>query len=141
MRLTYAIQTGNSRMLRSVGIQKYASEAYEEFASQVGKTVEELTQIERQQAITNMVLEEAAKVAGVYDAAMEEPGKVLRSFPRLLNDIQLAFGEVLLDGFGPAIKEAYDLTKATSHSRCGRAGPLLPCSKTCGLPLLYFSTP
>ena len=50
------------------------------FASQVGKTVEELTQIERQQAITNMVLEEAAKVAGVYDAAMEEPGKVLRSF-------------------------------------------------------------
>ena len=116
MRLTYAIQTGNSRMLRSVGIQKYASEAYDEFAATIGKTVEQLTQIERQQAITNMVLEEAAKVAGVYDAAMTEPGKVLRSFPRLLNDMQLAFGEVLLDGFGPAIKAAYDLTKAFSKS-------------------------
>lgn len=116
MRLTYAIQTGNSRMLRSVGIQKYASEAYDEYAAQVGKTVEQLTQIERQQAITNMVLEEAANVAGVYSAAMTEPGKVLRSFPRLLNDMQLAFGEVLLDGFGPVIKAAYDLTKQLSLS-------------------------
>ena len=114
MRLTYAIQTGNSRMLRSVGIQKYASEAYEEFAATIGKTVEQLTQIERQQAITNMVLEEAAKVAGVYDAAMTEPGKVLRSFPRLLNDMQLAFGNVLLDGFGPVIKASYDFTKQIS---------------------------
>ena len=30
--------------------------------------------------------------------------------------MQLAFGNVLLDGFGPAIKEAYDLTKALSQS-------------------------
>jgi hypothetical protein len=63
-----------------------------------------------------MVLEEAANVAGVYDAAMLEPGKVLRSFPRLLNDMQLAFGEVLLEGFGPVIKAAYDFTKQLSYS-------------------------
>jgi len=116
MRLTYAIQTGNSQLLRSVGINKYASEAYADYAATLGKTTNDLNQIERQQAITNMVLEEAANVAGVYDAAMMEPGKVLRSFPRLLNDMQLAFGEVLLDGFGPAIKAAYDLTKQISKS-------------------------
>ena len=116
MRLTYAIQTGNSQLLRSVGINKYASEAYDDYAATLGKTANDLNQIERQQAITNMVLEEAANVAGVYDAAMLEPGKVLRSFPRLLNDMQLAFGNVLLDGFGPAIKAAYDLTKQISKS-------------------------
>lgn len=114
MRLTYAIQTGNSQLLRSVGIQKYASEAYEDYAQSIGKATGNLTQQERQQAITNMVLEEAAKVAGAYTAAMLEPGKVLRSFPRLLNDMQIAFGDVLLEGFGPVIKASYDFTKQVS---------------------------
>ena len=114
MRLTYAIQTGNSQLLRSVGIQKYASEAYEGYAQSIGKATTSLTQQERQQAITNMVLEEAAKVAGAYEAAMLEPGKVLRSFPRLLNDMQIAFGDVLLEGFGPVIKASYDFTKQVS---------------------------
>lgn len=114
MRLTYAIQTGNSQLLRSVGIQKYASEAYEDYAESIGKATTHLTQQERQQALTNMVLEEAAKVAGAYEAAMLEPGKVLRSFPRLLNDMQIAFGDVLLEGFGPVIKASYDFTKQVS---------------------------
>lgn len=112
--LAYAIQTGNSRLLKSAGITKYASEAYSEYAVQLEKSVNDLTNVERQQAIVNMILEEGEKVAGTYTAAMEEPGKVLRSFPRLLNDMQLAIGEVLLSGFGPMIKAAYDATKAFS---------------------------
>lgn len=112
--LAYAIQTGNSRLLKSAGITKYASEAYSDYAIVLEKTVNDLTNTERQQAIVNMILSEGEKVAGTYTAAMEEPGKVLRSFPRLLNDMQLAMGDVLLSGFGPMIKAAYDTTKAFS---------------------------
>ncbi len=112
--LAYAIQTGNSRLLKSAGITKYASEAYSDYAVQLEKTVNDLTNTERQQAIVNMILEEGAKVQGTYLAAMEEPGKVLRSFPRLLNDMQLAMGDVLLSGFGPLIKAGYDTTKVFS---------------------------
>lgn len=110
--LAYAIQTGNSRLLKSAGITRYAGEAYSEYAAQLGKAEAALTASERQTAVMNMILEEGAKVAGTYEAAMTEPGKVLRSFPRMLNEIQVAFGGILLEGFGPAIKAAYDLTKA-----------------------------
>lgn len=112
--LAYAIQTGNSRLLKSAGITKYAGEAYMDYAKELGKTTTELTASERQQAVLNMILEEGAKVAGTYEAAMLESGKVLRSFPRIINDIQLAFGELFLSGFGPVIKSAYDALKAFS---------------------------
>ena len=114
--LAYAIQTGNSRLLKSAGITKYAGEAYAEYAATLGKTEAQLTATERQTAVMNMILEEGAKVAGTYEAAMTEPGKVLRSFPRLLNDMQIEFGNVLKEGFGPAIKAGYDLTKALSKT-------------------------
>ena len=114
--LAYAIQTGNSRLLKSAGITKYAGEAYAEYAATLGKTEAQLTATERQTAVMNMILEEGAKVAGTYEAAMTEPGKVLRSFPRLLNDMQIEFGNVLKEGFGPAIKAGYDLTKAFSKT-------------------------
>lgn len=116
MTLTYAIQTGNSMLLKSAGITKYASEGYAEYAKQLGKSTNALTAQERQQATINMVLKEGTKVAGIYDAAMQEPGKVLRSFPRLVDDIQESFGTILLHGFGPSIKAAYDLTNAFDHA-------------------------
>jgi hypothetical protein len=114
--LTYAIQTGNSMLLKSAGITKYASEAYAMYARELKVTESSLTATQRQMAITNMIIKEGAKVAGVYEAAMQEPGKVLRSFPRLLNDIQLEFGNVYMKGFGPAILAAYKLTDAFSKS-------------------------
>jgi hypothetical protein len=112
--LAYAIQTGNSRLLKSAGITKYASEAYEEFALSLGKSTTELTNTERQTAVMNMIIEEGAKVAGTYEAAMTEAGKVLRSFPRIINDIQLAFGQVFMKDLGEVIKKVYDATKAFS---------------------------
>ena len=112
--LAYAIQTGNSMLLKGVGITKYAGEAYSEYATILGKSSNNLTNSERQQAILNMVMAEGAKVAGTYEAAMTESGKVLRSFPRIVNDIQLEFGKLFLDGFGPVILAAYSTFKQFS---------------------------
>jgi hypothetical protein len=114
--LTRAIQTGNSQLLKSAGISRMAGEAYDEYGKKLGKSSTSLSALERQQAITNLILSEGAKVAGIYEAAMTEPGKVLRSFPRLVNDMQVALGQSLLDGFGPAIKVFYDFTKAISQA-------------------------
>lgn len=114
--LTRAIQTGSSILLKSAGISRYASEGYAKYAKQLGKNATELTATERQQATINLIMEEGTRVAGLYEAAMTEPGKVLRSFKRLQNDIQLEMGNVLLKGFGPMIKAAYDLVKSFSES-------------------------
>ena len=112
--LAYAIQTGNSMLLKGVGITKYAGEAYSEYATKLGKSSNNLTNSERQQAILNMVMDEGAKVAGTYEAAMTESGKVLRSFPRIVNDIKLEFGTLFLEGFGPVILAAYQTFKQFS---------------------------
>lgn len=112
--LVYAIQTGNSMLLKSAGITKYASEAYSQYARELKKGVSGLTASERQQAVLNMVLSEGRKVAGVYEASMQEAGKVLRSFPRIINDIQLEFGRLFVDGFGPVILSAYKVTSEFS---------------------------
>ena len=138
--LTRAIKTGNSMLLKSAGVSRMASEGYADYARQLGKNSTQLTATERQQAIINLILDEGAKVAGVYEAAMQEPGKVLRSFPRLLNDMQVAFGGALLKGFGPMIKAAYDLTNAFSKS-VKEGGALYPFITELGAALKILLTP
>ena len=61
-------------------------------------------------------ISEGAKVAGTYEAAMTAPGKVLRSFARVQNEIMVSMGNVLLKGFGPMIFSAYNLVKAMAKA-------------------------
>jgi hypothetical protein len=114
--LTQAIITGNSMLLKSAGISRLASEGYAEYAKQIGKSVRQLSAQERQQAVTNLILQEGERVAGTYEGAMNAAGKVLRSFKRIINDIQIEIGKILLNAFGPLIKSTYDLLKAFSAS-------------------------
>jgi len=110
--LTHAVITGRSEVLKSVGIQKSAGQMYETFARSIGKTTKQLTYQEKQQAVLSGALTEGAKVAGTYEAAMTSPGKVLRSFARLNNEIQVSVGGVLLKAIGPLIFSAYNLVKS-----------------------------
>ena len=125
MLLTRAIKTGNSMLLKSAGVSRQASEAYAMYAQTLGKSQNDLTATERQQAVINLILDEGAKVAGVYEGAMQEAGKVLRSFPRLFNDMQVAIGGAMVDGFGPMILATYDLVKAFSKA-ISEGGSLYP---------------
>lgn len=115
-RLIQAIITGNSELLRAAGISKTASQAQKAYAEEMGKSVGKLTALEKQQAMVNMIMEEGKNVSGTYEAAMSSAGKVLRSFPRIINDIQVSFGMVLSEAFGPLVKATYDLAKAFSKS-------------------------
>jgi hypothetical protein len=109
--LTHAVITGRSEVLKSVGIQKSAGQMYEAYAKTLGKSAAALTYQEKQQAVLTGALEEAKNVAGAYEAAMQSPGKVLRSFARMSNEIQVSMGNMLLKGIGPVIFHLYELTK------------------------------
>lgn len=112
--LTQAIITGRTQLLKSAGIAKGAEMAYADYATAVGKAQTELTATEKQQAIVNMIMEEGQKVTGVYEASMTTAGKVMRSFARIINDIQIEIGGILTAAFGPFILALYDLMKAFS---------------------------
>lgn len=140
MRLTYAIMNQDTLMLRNLGITKTASQAYQEYAVANHTSAKALTEFQKKQAITNMVIAEGAKVQGVYEAAMKEPAKVLRSFPRLFNDIQVSVGQGLTKAFGPLILSAYNATKSfTSLVREG--GALTPVVDAIGRAFSYVTAP
>ncbi|ANH49232.1 tail tape measure protein [Freshwater phage uvFW-CGR-AMD-COM-C203] len=115
-KLTHAVITGRSEVLKSVGIQENAGQMYAKFAKSIGKTTKQLSYQEKQQAVLQGVMAEGVKVFGTYEAAMKSPGKTLRSFARLHNELQVAMGNVLLKAFGPIILAAYDLEKAITKA-------------------------
>jgi phage-related protein len=117
--LTHAVITGRSEVLKSVGIQKSAGQMYESFARSIGKSAGALTYQEKQTAVATGALAEAAKVAGTYEAAMQSPGKVLRSFARITNDIQVSLGNMLLKGIGPIVFHLYEFYKSVSKALTG----------------------
>jgi phage-related protein len=140
MRLTYAIMNQDTLMLRHIGITKTASDAFQEYAVANNTSAKALTEAQKKQAITNMVIAEGAKVAGVYEAAMKEPAKVLRSYPRLFNEIQVAVGQGLTSAFGPLILNTYDALKAfTGLVREG--GALTPILDALGRAFTYMTAP
>jgi len=138
--LTRAITTGNSMLLKSAGITAQASEGYAAYAVQLRKNANDLTATERQQAMVNLIMKEGTQVAGVYEAAMREPGKVLRSMPRLLNEIQVSFGGAIKEGFGPAIKASYDLLKAFAGAT-DEGGAFRPIIDQLGIAFKMFLAP
>ena len=73
----------NPLILRNAGIIVDLQQGYEDYGDEVGKAAAELTTAEKQQVAMNLVMEAGGTIAGAYAAAMEEPGKVLRSFPAL----------------------------------------------------------
>lgn len=114
--LVRAVITGNSLMLRNAGVMTGAGEAYRRYAEELGVSTAALDSAQRSQAILNVIIEEGALVAGAYEGAMDNAGKVLRSFPRMLQNIRIAFGNTLLTGMNPLILGAYRLTQTFAES-------------------------
>jgi hypothetical protein len=125
--IVYGIETLNPLVLRHAGIVVDLQLAYKEWAKENGRTVESLTTAEKQQIALNEVLEAGVGIAGAYAAAMEEPGKVLRSFPRYFDDIMVAIGAPFQDAFGTVVFAFADLAKAVTKavSDGGALKPLL----------------
>jgi len=126
-RLTYGIATHNTLVLRTAGVMINAQQAYTEYGKTIGKTAKQLTEAEKTQAMMNAVLKEGENIAGTYDAAMAEPAKLLRSFPRYFEDIGIAVGKSFIKPFGQALFTAKEFTKAlqTAVSEGGSLAPAL----------------
>lgn len=107
MTLTEAISAQRPILLKQFGIVKDLNEVYKDQAELLGKSVQDLTQLEKKQAFLNVVLKEAGKVAGSYEAAMRDAGKQLTSFPRYIEETQNAIGE----RFQPALKAVLTTAK------------------------------
>ncbi|MFH1603816.1 MAG: hypothetical protein ABIH03_07910, partial [Pseudomonadota bacterium] len=101
--LVYGIQTGQPRILRTIGIMVQFEQAYKKAADTLGKTTETLTEQERVAARTNAVMEAGSRITGAYEAAMETAGKQLQSTVRYLEDAKVKVSEAFQPAFTSAV--------------------------------------
>lgn len=92
-RIIRAIQSGETELLRTVGLQTNLTSVYKRAAAELGITSDQLTDAQKRQAFLNAVLNQGSAIAGVYEAAMGTVGKRLSSLPRLTEEASRAFGE------------------------------------------------
>lgn len=107
--LIFAITTGQTRMLRQIGITTGATEAFTIYGRTIGKSASELTIAERRQAVLNFILKEGTKVTGAYALAIQSPSKALKEMSDLTNNLQVAIGKRLLDAFSKVILSVFEL--------------------------------
>jgi len=125
-RLTWAVTTHNTMMLRRMGIMTDLQDAEERFAQAQGKSRDELTDAELVQADVNAVLKAGASLLDVYDAAMESPTKRLRSLTgRIIPEFKAALGAPFLDAWSTAIKAVSGFVEALEEA-LSEGGALYP---------------
>lgn len=126
--LLYGIITYNKRVLRTQGINVDVKGSFQDLSKELGKNVEALTENEKVQAVFNATLVESAKLTGVYDLAMENAGKQLRTLTgRELPELSAAFGSFFQPAFLTAVKAARQFISGLKDmiSEGGRLYPLM----------------
>ena len=126
MTMTRAITMQRPILLRQYGIIGGLNDAYDAMGKVLGilsfrvdssgKSLRvwsrELTVAEKRQSIFNMIMEQSAGLAGAYEAAMDAPGKAIRSFSRHIMSAQEAIGQYWLPAMDAAVKVATKFIKA-----------------------------
>jgi phage-related protein len=115
--LIFAVTTGQTRMLRQIGITTGATEAFAIYGRTIGKSATELNMAERRQAVMNFILKEGTKVQGAYALAIQSPSRALKELGDQTRKVQEAVGSRLLNAFSSIILSTLALsTKFTKAS-------------------------
>ncbi len=98
-KMIYGIQTGQIEVLKTIGLNVNFETSYKKMAAQLGKTTDDLNELEKMQARSNVVMEAGARLAGTYESAMGTVGKQLNTMPRYIEELKVKIGEL----FTPAL--------------------------------------
>jgi hypothetical protein len=104
-RLLVNIQQLDTLGLRHMGIIVSRTEAEAKYASRLDRSVNALSQREKQEALMNAVIEKARGLEGAYEAAMGNVGKQLTSLTRYTQELRSEIGKQLLPAYSAIISE------------------------------------
>lgn len=139
-RMVHATLSLNSQSLRLAGVQTTVAQAVKKYAKEQNIAVGSMTTAQKQQAVLNAILAEGQKINGVYEASMQNVGKVVRSFPRITKELQVSFGQALIKPLGPLVLRVYDLYKNFSLLFV-EGGKLRPILEGLGEALVLLAKP
>jgi hypothetical protein len=99
------------RQLKELGIVLNLNQVYKKYSRGLGVTSTSLTEAQKKQAMLNAIFEKGDLIAGAYEMAMQHVSKLLRSFPRYIQDLQVAVGSYLTPSLAVLVTEAKNVTK------------------------------
>lgn len=102
-RLVYGIKSGQTEILRTLGLNVQFEQSYKKLADQLGKNVSALTEAEKMQARTNIVIEAGAKYAGIYEAAMTTAAKQISSLARYHENLSVIMGSTFTEALAAMV--------------------------------------
>lgn len=114
-RMIHGIQSGQIEILRTIGISVNFEKSYAKLGAQLGKSAKDLTELEKMQARTNVVMEAGTGIAGTYEAAMGTAGKQILSMKRYWDDLKVSVGGALLEEMTTGTKEVTASVKELSE--------------------------
>lgn len=96
--LVRGIQSGQTEILKTMGINVNFNNGYKKLTATMGKNKKVLDEKAKVMSRLNTVLKEGEKRAGIYEAAMGDVGKKISSLPRYIKDLKTTVGEPFLSG-------------------------------------------
>lgn len=114
-RMVYGIQSGQTEILRTIGINVNFQKSYETLARQLGVTTDSLSEAQKTQARMNAVMEAGTQIAGTYEAAMGTSNKQMLSMARYVEDLKLVLGETFNQAFNSIIFSMAEAFKSAGH--------------------------
>ncbi|SNS00397.1 Lambda phage tail tape-measure protein (Tape_meas_lam_C) [Humidesulfovibrio mexicanus] len=117
MRLIYGVQTAQTEVLRSIGINVSFEQSYAKLAQQLHKSTSALSEQEKMQARLNAVMASGDGIAGTYAASMGTVGKLMTSLQRFWDNLKVHIGHgaqgPLADFIDGLIKKIEELDQAS----------------------------
>ena len=104
-----AVLSGNARILRMYGVTTSVAAIFTSYAETLGKTSEQLTDVERRQAVVNAILAAGSSVAGDNAAAMGTAGKQSEVLKNQLDNLKEELGTGLLPMFNALLHSGLEL--------------------------------
>lgn len=128
-RLITAISRNDVRLLRQLGIVINLNAVYAEYKERTGKSAQTLGTVEKRTLLLNEVMKQGARIAGSYEAALQDVFKRFTSLDRKIEETQRLLGkqfipvfEVLVDGLDSLFNFLQKNNKEAAILRANLAG-------------------
>src|SRR6185369_16819426 len=115
MRMVQGIRSGETEILKTIGINVSFERSYQKLADSLGVSTTALSEHQKVQARQNAVLEYGINISGVYEASMTSTGKMITSMSRYYDELKLKFGESFAPSLGILIDNTTHRLKELLH--------------------------
>jgi len=113
--ITQAVASGQTRMLRSMGIIIDQKKAYEDYAKSIGISANELNKAGQQHAIMNAVLEQTKKQFDGVDLNAKQATNAFQEFKVAIQEIKEVVEIVFAKTLGPIFAEVFQSISNGAH--------------------------